>query len=766
MKKQSKLPLIIFILVLFIACAIAGQFAGSFVFAKLAGVSKWGFLTLWKYKSSAFAANASIAWRLNVGFAVSGIVAILPLFLMLAALVSGNQKKELHGSQRFANMSEIRRKGLLPTDKEVEEKTAKGLPPIYVGAKLGNRPLRWCSNEFMLLAAMTRAGKGISTVITNCLHYVHSLVVFDPKFENYLLTSGHRQEMGQKVFLFNPSGVFPTVKKAEEDGMNKEALEKLKAKMRGGRVLQSHRWNPVSYISRDRLFMMKELDRLANILYPKSAKDGQNANFWQDNAQELFMGLAMYMLETEPKDENGNPIKDEKHKDYGKRYKHDHNGVSSFALLVKMLTPKGGLSLHDWVRYKVLGHKIAKGKEYVGETFKAPISEECALLLSAFANQNEKTANDIISTVKAPLKMFRDPLVAAATSGDDFDLRDLRRQKMTVYLGISPDEIKRFEFLTNLFFSQLISENIQQGLPEHNADLKYQCLLLLDEFTALGYVPILEEAVSYIAGYNLRLLLIFQSPSQVERKYSREGKRTFFSNFAVQTLFHCRDQEDAEYYARLVGHNTVQSKTKSRSFGKGTSRSINVSDQKRDLLNADEFKTLPMNKCVVTITNSYPIYADKIMYYQEPEFDGLTDKEPSEVLNLLSVIPDYLKNEPIRKDNDETSHQHETKETPTQKISNQSDDFFSGLENEDLSPPLFDEYGQMVEEIDTSDSLISADKVDIDNTRAFVKDILAMQIFATVNTPEPLFDSDEELDNLVSEWFDDEALELLAEFAN
>ena len=42
------------------------------------------------------------------------------------------------------------------------------------------------------------------------------------------------------------------------------------------------------------------------------------------------------------------------------------------------------------------------------------------------------------------------------------------------------------------------------------------------------------------------------------------AKRTFFSNFAVQTLFHCRDQEDAEYYARLVGHNTVQSKTKSR----------------------------------------------------------------------------------------------------------------------------------------------------------------------------------------------------------
>lgn len=644
MKNQSKLPLIIFVLVLFVICAIAGQFAGSYVFARLAGIKDWGFLTLWQYKSSAFATKSAIQWRLNVGFGVSILIAVLPVFLMLAALIGGRTKRELHGSQRFATIAEIRKKGLLPTDKEVEEQTAKGRPPIYVGGKIGKRFLRWCSNEFMLLAAMTRAGKGISTVITNCLHYAHSMVIFDPKFENYLLTSGHRQSQGQKVFLFNPSGVFPTVKKAEEEKMSEAALAKLKAKTRSGRVVQSHRWNPFSYISRDKLFMYKELDKLASILYPTSAKESQNSNFWTANAQALFVGLAMYMLETEPRDEDGNPIKDEKDKRYGKRYEHDHNGVSSFALLVKMTTPKGGrMSLHDWIRHKVLGHPIPKGKEYVGKPFAAKISEECINQLSAFANQNEKTANDILSTMLEKLKIFRDPLVAAATSGDDFDLRNVRREKTTIYLGISPDEIKRFEFLTNLFFSQLIAENIQQGLPENNPELKYQCLLLLDEFTALGYVPILEEAVSYIAGYNLRLLLIFQSPAQVERKYSKEGKRTFFSNFAVQTLFHCRDQEDAEYYARLVGHNTVQSKTKSKSFGKGTSRSVNVSDQKRDLLNADEFKTLPMEKCVITITNSFPIWADKIMYYKEEIFDGLIDKEPSEVLNLLEVIPDDSK---------------------------------------------------------------------------------------------------------------------------
>ena len=69
--------------------------------------------------------------------------------------------------------------------------------------KYGNDYLRWSGNEFLYLAAPTRSGKGVGIVIPNCLHYRDSMVVFDPKLENFLISGGYRSSHGQEVFLFN-----------------------------------------------------------------------------------------------------------------------------------------------------------------------------------------------------------------------------------------------------------------------------------------------------------------------------------------------------------------------------------------------------------------------------------------------------------------------------------------------------------------------------------------------------------------------------------
>lgn len=73
----------------------------------------------------------------------------------------------------------------------------------------------------------------------------------------------------------------------------------------------------------------------------------------------------------------------------------------------------------------------------------------------------------------------------------------------------------------NLFFSQLINVNTKT-LPQNDASLKHQCLLLMDEFTSDGRVDIISKAVAYMAGYNLRLLPIIQSMAQLDAVYGKE----------------------------------------------------------------------------------------------------------------------------------------------------------------------------------------------------------------------------------------------------
>ncbi|MCM4796696.1 type IV secretory system conjugative DNA transfer family protein, partial [Escherichia coli] len=79
-----------------------------------------------------------------------------------------------------------------------------------------------------------------------------------------------------------------------------------------------------------------------------------------------------------------------------------------------------------------------------------------------------------------------------------------------------------------------VNENCRE-LPEHNPDLKYQCLILLDEFTSMGKSEVIERAVGFTAGYNLRFMFILQNEGQGQKSdmYGQEGWTTFTENSAV-----------------------------------------------------------------------------------------------------------------------------------------------------------------------------------------------------------------------------------------
>ncbi|MCO6855627.1 type IV secretory system conjugative DNA transfer family protein, partial [Pseudomonas aeruginosa] len=132
------------------------------------------------------------------------------------------------------------------------------------------------------------------------------------------------------------------------------------------------------------------------------------------------------------------------------------------------------------------------------------------------------------------------PVLDKATSSNDFLLTDVRKKKMTIYIGIQPNKLAESRLIINLFFSQLINLNTKE-LPKSNPDLKYQCLLLMDEFTSIGKVEIIASAVSYMAGYNIRLLPIIQSMSQLDATYGREVSRTIITNHALQILYAPRE---------------------------------------------------------------------------------------------------------------------------------------------------------------------------------------------------------------------------------
>ncbi|WP_115248450.1 type IV secretory system conjugative DNA transfer family protein [Moraxella lacunata] len=514
---------------------------------------------------------------------LAGLVVWIILNVAVLVALFAKTKRELHGSARFANDMEIRKTGFLPTPKE-EEKLKKKFPsepPVIIGKHKG-KFLQFYGNEFISIGAPTRSGKGVSIVIPNLLTYPDSIVVLDIKMENWLLTAGFRAKY-QDVFLFAPKS---------EDG-------------------RSHRYNPLDYIDRDDTKRMADVQNIANIFYP--ADDPKDA-FWQNQAQRIFTGLVLYMMETP-------------------------NRPCSMAELIKLTTPTS-MPLHEWIPTIINERKntpIVINNE-TGETRVKELSVECIEAMMAYVNvDSDNTRSSILATLMSPLNVFTDPSVATATSHSDFRLDDVRKKKMTIYVGIQPNELSRFSKLLNVFFSQLININTRV-LPEHDERLKYQCLVLLDEFTSLGRVDIIQKSIAYIAGYNVRLMPIFQSVSQVEDAYGKDGANAILSNIACQVEFTPTTIEQAEHLSKRLGTQTIKSKSISRNRGKGGGGSVSTSDQSRALMLPQELKEMDAEKEIIFFTRrTLPIFCDKAFYYTSPDVFGKRMKRVEEPAQGLDI---------------------------------------------------------------------------------------------------------------------------------
>src|SRR3546814_692412 len=222
----------------------------------------------------------------------------------------------------------------------------------------------------------------------------------------------------------------------------------------------------------------------------------------------------------------------------------------------------------------------------------------------------------IMGSFREPLNAWINPVLDAATSDNDFLLTDLRKKRMTIYIGIQPNKLAESRLIVNLFFSKVINLNTRE-LPQANPELKHQCLLLMDEFTSIGRVDIIASAVAYMAGYNVRLLPIIQSMAQLDATYGKDVARSIITNHALQIIYAPREQQDANDYSEMLGYTTVrkQNLTRGRDFSR------NESEERRALMLPQELKAMGFDKEVFLYEGiPHPVMCEKIKYYQDRYF--------------------------------------------------------------------------------------------------------------------------------------------------
>ena len=131
--------------------------------------------------------------------------------------------------------------------------------------------LRFAGEGHVLTVAPTRSGKGVSSVIPNLLDYPGSVLVTDPKGENYAVTARWRRGLGAPVYAFDPFGV------AE-----------------GGAT-----YNPLGLIDAASAEAVDDARLLADMLVLPGAREGEQA-FWNEEARGVLTGLILHVAASAP----------------------------------------------------------------------------------------------------------------------------------------------------------------------------------------------------------------------------------------------------------------------------------------------------------------------------------------------------------------------------------------------------------------------------------------------------------------------------------
>ncbi len=340
----------------------------------------------------------------------------------------------------------------------------------------------------------------------------------------------------------------------------------------------THCYNALDFVSTEPGRRVDDVQKIAHLLLPGDAKD-----FWPVEARTLFVGLSLYLLDIKP---------------YPATFGNVLRTTRMHANFVEFVT--GVLEQH-----------------------RDNLDPNAFMALNAFLQKAPKEQSGVLSTLSSALELWANPVIDVATSRSDFDLHTLKKERTSIYVGVTPNNLRRMKPLLQVFYQQALDFLTTN---EPGPDEPHKVLLLMDEFTSLQRMQQFEDSIAFLASYGVRLMTIIQSPSQVESYYGKAGMRTFFANSKIRVAYAANDYETAEMISQLLGTQTIirRSKSVSRPIGLTGSNSGSASDSEsevaRPLLLPQELLQLNPKMEIILVEGYPPVKAKKIRYHEDKRF--------------------------------------------------------------------------------------------------------------------------------------------------
>jgi type IV secretion system protein VirD4 len=252
------------------------------------------------------------------------------------------------------------------------------------------------------------------------------------------------------------------------------------------------------------------------------------------------------------------------------------------------------------------------------------------MLSGQIAFPAEEEQSSIFSTFTRQTAFLDSPVVLRNVATSSFDPMELKTGNADLFLILPHDRLQSLQRLQRLWITAVM-RRMTRGTPDESRKVYW----LLDEFSHIGSLPVIEEAVTLMRGMGIRLWFIFQSIEQLKTCFGDKAG-TILDNIGTQQYFGINSYATCDEISKRIGDTTraIESEnyttgdsmptgTSPNSQGGGSrssSRSVTYSEVARRLAKPEEILTIDKNICMIFHANLPVCFGRLVKFFEAPEF--------------------------------------------------------------------------------------------------------------------------------------------------
>lgn len=542
---------------------------------------------------------------------ITGLGAMAELLFVLMKVTNRkklHRKGEEHGSARWATAKE--KKSLLDKPKKSKKSEIKNKKGVYIpdnniiltnDVKMSLNTRQTRKNLNVMVIGGSGSGKSRFYVKPNIMQANTSYVCTDPKGELLRSCGQFLENQGYEIKVFNLID-----------------------------MSSSNNYNPFAYIyDIDGNYSETSVIKMINVLM-KNTKENENSGgdqFWDDSTKALLSALCFYLIEVEDEEKcNFSEVMKLLKKAEVKEGKDEFQ--SDLDLIFDALEfPEKYAADNNQSESPEL-NRIAKKAKPANQYM-------CIKYYKDFKKAAGDTAKSILISTAVRLQAFNLPKVMNLTCCDTLELEKIGDRKTALFI-IIPSSDNTFNFLAAMMYTQMFDVLYDRANFRHGGRLPVHVRCLLDEFANIGNIPRFEELLATMRSMEISANVIIQNLSQLKKMY-KDSWENVIGNCDSLLFLGGQEPTTLEHVSKMLGKETIDTVSRSRSKGKNSSSSTNDGILGRELMTIDELKVMKDDNCILFVRGMYPFFSKKYKIENHDNYKSLEDYDKNNAFDVSYI---------------------------------------------------------------------------------------------------------------------------------